>query len=1054
MRYLSKLQTLNSSSGFKLLHFRVFGFQILHVSKLSKLCKHSHLKKTQENHKKKGTETEGIGSLFSEITEILGADNLVIDRTSSGISIAVETHVGEKAVREDYPSGIQGVCGYAEDNVRQEKADPLVLEDVRLENLGGTDVGPVVHRITEIIQDENDAISMDTRLENSGFVFNSEIVEKVLKRCFKVPHLALRFFNSLKLRNGFRHTTATYNTMMYIAGEAREFGLVEELSEEMESNTCEKDIKTWTILISNYGKAKLIGKALLVFERMRKSGYEPDVVAYKLMIRSLCIAGKTEIAMEFYREMVQKDMGLNMNSYKMLLNCLAASGDIAAVHMVAGDMMKVSQIADHDVYNCMLKSFCISGRIKEALELIHDLMSKNITLNHENFETLVKGFCRADRIADALEIVDIMKKKNLLDGKVYGIIISEYLKKNDISKAFDLFHRIMESGHLPTVSTYTELMQHLFRSNEYQKGCKLYEDMVMRGIEPDNVAITALVAGHIHHNHIPEAWKMLRSMEEKGSRMTWKSYSVFIKELCKISMTDEIVKVLNEMRASKIVIGDKIFHWIISYLQKKGDTDNIEKIKKIERTCKVYPQENEPSVSDVSKGQDHNMDSKSYQTEPIRAEFNLVEPPLEAYSKQDLQEICRILSSSADWLSIEEALGRCTVQYTPPLVVEVLRSSTVHGHAALQFFSWLGKQDGYSHTTETYNMAIKIAGRGKDFKHMRYLFFEMRRRGLLAAANTWTIMIMQYGRTGLTEIAMMNFQEMKASGCKPSSSTYKYLIISLCGKKGRKVNEAIKIFKEMVHAGHIPDKELIEIYLECLCETGNLSDARRCTESLRKVGFTISLSYSLYIRALCRAGRLDEALSLLDEVELGSEQSTLNRYIYASIVHGLLQRGQLEEALARVDAMKQVGIHPPVHVYTSLIVYFFREKQVERALEMFNKMREEGHEPTLITYSALIRGYMSMGKATDAWDVFNRIKLEGPFPDFKTYSMFIACLCRIGKSEEALQILSEMLDSGIVPSTINFRTIFYGLNREGKQNLACTVLQKKLALRRNQKFLT
>ena len=46
-----------------------------------------------------------------------------------------------------------------------------------------------------------------------------------------------------------------------------------------------KDIKTWTVLISVYGKVKKIGKRLLVFEKMKKDGFQPDAAAYNIMTR-------------------------------------------------------------------------------------------------------------------------------------------------------------------------------------------------------------------------------------------------------------------------------------------------------------------------------------------------------------------------------------------------------------------------------------------------------------------------------------------------------------------------------------------------------------------------------------------------------------------------------------------------------------------------------------------------------------------------------------------------------------------------------------------------
>jgi pentatricopeptide repeat protein len=485
-------------------------------------------------------------------------------------------------------------------------------------------------------------------------------------------------------------------------------------------------------------------------------------------------------------------------------------------------------------------------------------------------------------------------------------------------------------------------------------------------------------------------------------------------------------------------------------MERKGEMDNIRKVKQMHRICRLHSLNDEVSRNDLSREEELHVDSNCNESVQGRVDWNSVKPLSKAYDEQDLQEVLRILSSLEDWPIIQDALEKCTIQFTPELVAETLRNCGMHGNAALHFFAWVGKQNGFCQTTETYNMAMKVSGRGKDFKHMRSLFYEMRRRGFLIPPDTWAIMIMQYGRTGLTEIALKIFGEMKASGCNPNDSTYKYLIIFLCGRKGRKVDEAIKIFREMIRAGHVPDKELVGTYLCCLCEVGKLLEARKSVDSLCKAGFTVPASYSLYIRALCRAGMLEEALSLVDQVS--TEKTTLDRYTHASLVHGLLQKGRLEEALAKVDSMKQVGINPTVHVYTSLIVHFFREKQASKALEIFESMKQEGCEPTIVTYSALIRGYMDTENVIEAWNVFHSLKTKGPAPDFKTYSMFLSCLCRAGKSEEALQLLSDMVDNGIVPSNVNFRTVFFGLNREGKQSLAQTVLQKKWALTSKRKF--
>ncbi|XP_056846610.1 putative pentatricopeptide repeat-containing protein At5g06400, mitochondrial [Raphanus sativus] len=993
--------------------------------------------KTRDTQSKIQAEATSINSLFNEITEILGSDAVQLDQTNQLRFPVSDETLGDgglvsctQTVRENARVGFS--------NANEEANQGVVV--VVSEEL---DVSPVVHEVTSVIRADDDITSsMEDKLEKLSLRFEPEIVEKVLKRCFKVPHLALRFFNWVKDKDGFSHTVGVYNTMLSIAGEARDLDMVEELVKEMERNSCDRDVKTWTILISVYGKARKIGKGLLVFEKMKKDGFEPDAAAYNIMIRSLCIAGRGDLALEFYKEMIEKGITFGLRTYKMLLDCTARSEKVDVVQSIADDMVRICQVSEHDAFGYLLKSFCVSGKIREALELIRVLKNKEVCIDAKYFEILVKGLCRANRMVDALEIVEIMKKRNMDDSNVSEIIISGYLRQNNVSKALEQLEVIRRnSKRSPRVSTYTEIMQHLFKEKEFQKGCELFKEMVDNGIEPDSVAITAVVAGYLGQNRVEEAWKVFSSMEEKGFKPTWKAYSIFVKELCKSANYDEILKLLNQMHASKIAIRDDMFSWVISCMEKHGEKEKIEHIKQLQKKC-TFHQELNGSCKTELRQEEELVDDY------IRPQ--VAQHSSSAVDVMDVQEICGILSSSRDWERTQESLEKSTVKFTPELVVEVLRNGKIHGNAVLRFFTWVGKRNGYKHSSEAYNMSIKVAGCGKDFKQMRNLFYEMRRQGCVITQDTWGIMIMQYGRTGLTDIAIRTFKEMKDTGLSPRPSTFKCLVTVLCEKKGRNVEEAIRTFREMIRSGFVPDKELVQDYLGCLCEVGNTKEAKHCLDSLGKIGFSVPVAYSIYIRALCRIGKLEEALSELASFK--GERSLLDQFTYGSIVHGLLQRGQLQGALDKVNSMKEVGIKPGVHVYTSLIVHFFKEKQIDKVIETCKEMEEESCEPTVVTYTAMICGYMSLGKAKEAWKIFNDMKEKGTSPDFKTYSKFINCLCQAGESEDALRLVSEMLDKGIAPSTVNFRTVLYGLNREGKHDLARSVLQKKSALLAQRKL--
>ncbi|KAE8733977.1 Detected protein of unknown function [Hibiscus syriacus] len=399
MRYLVRFRHFHSQSGIRL-HFSRHKPLALHFSSLSKSSKQT--KKAQQ------AETCSIPSLFHEITDILGSVEVAPDETKSWFSITPQNTGREFEFIEQSLSRRPGVCQNAQrrnelvekegneitdifgavkvtsgenpsgpavcENVQEEselvgtEENVTVLDDAQMGNSVEFDVSPVVHEITKIVRAENTLISMEEQLDKSGFSFEPDIVEKVLKRCFKVPHLAFRFFNWVKVREGFSYTTEVFNTMLYVSGEAKEYRLVEKISEEMEVKSCKKDVKTWTILISQYGKSKVIGKALEAFENMKKCSFEPDETTYRMMVHALCNA--------------EKD-----------------------------NMTRVSEIPEQEVYGYVLKSFFISGRIKKALEFIRYLRKKDLSLDPLYFEILIKGLCIADRIADAMEIVDIMKRR-------------------------------------------------------------------------------------------------------------------------------------------------------------------------------------------------------------------------------------------------------------------------------------------------------------------------------------------------------------------------------------------------------------------------------------------------------------------------------------------------------------------------------------------------------------------------------------------------------------------------------------------------------------------
>ncbi|XP_022682004.1 putative pentatricopeptide repeat-containing protein At5g06400, mitochondrial [Setaria italica] len=961
-------------------------------------------------------------SLFHEISDIVAP-------AVSGAALRPE--LNDEACRDDH--GAAGVrCAEGARGIAPERATAVSSSVFcNISNtgvLGGLpdtaesavnpdidNISEAVHRITEALRSQAPRSSMEQRLESLGVTYTPELVGKVLKRCFKVRQLGFWFFHWVKRFPGFRHTTETYNTMLYITGEARRFDIMEELVGEMDIEMCPKDIKTWTIILSSYGKAGDIGKMLSTFEVMRKSGcIRIDSKVYRTVLHALCNAEKPELALEFYKD-IPRNMEVGTDILRLLMCCLATTDNaVEAVCSIRDDLIKGMKHPEEYCYMEALRSFCISGKLDEAWKVFQHMKSKSMA-SSSAFENLLRGLCKAGKMAEALQIVEYMKGTLGINSTTFAFLINGYLRKGEHTKALDLLQVMREHGCVPLVSSYTQLMQHLFSIDQYEEACGLFEEMLKNGVEPDIVTLTALIGGHVRSGHISEAWDAFRNINKSGQKPTLKAYTVFIQELCKASRPLEAVELLKEMLESDFRPSDGTFCRIISALRDKfyleegrnvermwasfnlqspsdglqfKPLDGMDTVDKFGGVRKSNPKEKELGLEFMGYSSDQNGKLSSFSDDTHKKEQE------QDYSDGDVEEICQILSSSDDWGSMQQALEMRSVHFSPNLVDAILKRCKRNSCAALQFFSWVGKRSYYMPTTKTYTTAMKLAGSAKDFKHMRYLYREMLRTGCFPTVDTWNVMVCQYGNAGLSEKALKTFHEMKQHGFVPDKTTYQHLIMYLTCSKGRKVDVAAIIFKEMCHAGHIPDNDIVFKYLSALCECRKIVDARSSVVSLCGRGLSVQVGYSIFLRSLCRADRMEEALSLFDCIE--KHGCSRDQYMYGSLIHALLRRDQFEDAVAKLTEMKEAGIPQSTHMYTSFIVYYFHKRDVVKALDVLKEMKENGCEPTVVTHSALIRGYMAMGMVSEAWDVFQQMKLKGPAPDFGTYSMFISCLCKAG----------------------------------------------------------
>ncbi|KAL2338721.1 hypothetical protein Fmac_013167 [Flemingia macrophylla] len=222
-------------------------------------------------------------------------------------------------------------------------------------------------------------------------------------------------------------------------------------------------------------------------------------------------------------------------------------------------------------------------------------------------------------------------------------------------------------------------------------------------------------------------------------------------------------------------------------------------------------------------------------------------------------------------------------------------------------------------------------------------------------------------------------------------------------------------------------------YNVCIHAFGCWGDLATCFNLFKEMKGLVSpdlCTYNSLIAALCRLGKVDDALLVWEELNSSPHQP--DRFTYTNLIHACSKTYRLGDATRLFNHMQSNGLQPDTLVYNSLVNGHFKATKVTEACQLFEKMVQEGVKPSSWTYNILIHGLLRNGRAEAAYTMFCDLKKKGQFVDGITYSIVVLQLCKEGQLEEALQLVEEMEARGFVVDLVTITSLLISIHRHGR----------------------
>ncbi|XP_058787336.1 pentatricopeptide repeat-containing protein At1g74900, mitochondrial [Vicia villosa] len=366
----------------------------------------------------------------------------------------------------------------------------------------------------------------------------------------------------------------------------------------------------------------------------------------------------------------------------------------------------------------------------------------------------------------------------------------------------------------------------------------------------------------------------------------------------------------------------------------------------------------------------------------------------------------------SDPSSLPETLSNPSFQWTPQLVNNVLKRLWNHGPKALQFFKHLERHPTYIHSSSSFEHAIDIAARLRDYNAAWAFVGRMRPLRIGPTPRAFAILAERYATGGKAHRAVKVFLSMHEHGCHQDLNSFNTILDVLC--KTRRVEMAYSLFKTF--KGRFKcDSVSYNIMANGWCLIKRTPMALQVMKEMVERGITPTMvTYNTLLKGYFRCNQLKEAWEFF--LEMKRRKCEIDVVTYTTMVHGFGVAGEVKRSKRVFDAMVKEGLIPSVATYNALIQVLCKKDSVQNALLVFEEMVGKGCVPNLTTYNVVIRGLCHSGEMEKALEFMKRMEEHGCRPSVQTYNVVIRYYCDEGELEKGLELFEKMGNGTCLPN--------------------------------------
>ncbi|KAF7836558.1 pentatricopeptide repeat-containing protein [Senna tora] len=339
--------------------------------------------------------------------------------------------------------------------------------------------------------------------------------------------------------NEYDPKTFLINSMlnMYV-----KFNLLEEaqiLFEEMP----ERNVVSWTTMISAYSSSKLTEKALNLLKLMLRNGVMPNMFTYSSVLRA---CERLSDLKQLHSSITKVGLESDVFVRSALIDIYSKLGELQEAFNVFNEMLT----GDSVVWNSIIGAFAQHSDGDEALYLYKSMRRAGFPSDQSTLTSALRA-CTSLSMLELGRQVHVHVLKFEQDLILNNALLDMYSKCGSLEDAKSIFNRMAGKD----VISWSTMIAGLAQNGFSKEALNLFESMKTLGPKPNHITLVGVLFACSHAGLVNEGLYYFRSMKNLyGIDPGREHYGCILDLLGRAGRLDDAVKLINEMKCEPDVV--------------------------------------------------------------------------------------------------------------------------------------------------------------------------------------------------------------------------------------------------------------------------------------------------------------------------------------------------------------------------------------------------------------------------------------------------------------------------------------------------------------------